>query len=199
MSRCTRRAKKPSCVLCVVPAWCLINLPLGGTNGRLRSIPGLPIRSIRAVACRRARVRSVSAPRDRGVSVPNCRGQGEASRRGAEGARVIYLSPEQIAKQLGVSRAKAYRIARECVHVRIGRLIRVPEPALSRYLSPLTRGPWDESTSGAKAARTTATGRTRKAGTAAGRSEPKTRRSRVPASDNLNWYRPTSQRTRGTR
>lgn len=68
-----------------------------------------------------------------------------------------YLSPEEIAALLGVSRATAYRIANECIHIRIGtkaRLIRVPEDSLTRYLAQRTAEPesWGPSISASRAA-----------------------------------------------
>lgn len=57
-----------------------------------------------------------------------------------------YLSPADIAARLGVSKAQAHRIALKCVHVRDGRLVRVPEEAFARYLAMRMVSPWDAST-----------------------------------------------------
>ena len=112
-----------------------------------------------------------------------------------------YVSVKHIATQLGVSRATAYRIAAQCVHVRAGRSIRVPEDAFLRYLAQNTNTPepWAPSTSDDRAARTTGTGPTSRTGTNANRSARAIRKSPEQGSDNLNWYRPIQQRTRGIR
>jgi excisionase family DNA binding protein len=114
---------------------------------------------------------------------------------------VKYLSPEQIAEQLGVSRATGYRIAHSCLFVRVGKLIRIPEDALVRYLAQRTSEPdtWEPSISDTKAVRTTGTGPTPRTGTIGKRSALATRRSREPDSGNSSWYRPIQQRTRGMR
>ncbi len=46
-----------------------------------------------------------------------------------------YLTAADIAERLQISRAAAYRVAGQCLHIRVGRLVRVPEDALTKYLA----------------------------------------------------------------
>ncbi len=114
-----------------------------------------------------------------------------------------YLTAPQIAARLGVSRATAYRIARECLHIRVGvagKSIRVPEQALTAYLARHTTVPeWGKSTNARQAARTGVTTPTRAGGTGGKRSAPAMRRSPAQGSGNSNWYQPIQPRTRGKR
>lgn len=54
-----------------------------------------------------------------------------------------YLTAYEIADELGISVRRAYELAHELEHVRIGRLIRVERRVLDRHLE---RNTWDDST-----------------------------------------------------
>jgi hypothetical protein len=52
-----------------------------------------------------------------------------------------FVSPKRIAEILGVSRSHAYEIARQCVHLKAGRTVRVPESAWKGWLAAHLRPP----------------------------------------------------------
>jgi len=54
-----------------------------------------------------------------------------------------YLNAAQVAELLGVSRSQAYEVIHRCVHVRIGRSVRVTRKELERYLRRCEVKPWD--------------------------------------------------------
>lgn len=114
-------------------------------------------------------------------------------------ADVVYLTAEDIGKRLGCSRATAFRIARSCVHVRVGRLLRVPEEAFARYLAARTEAPWDVSTSANRAEHGTGTGPTSAAGRVGSRSARAISKSPGRNSADLSWEQPIRPRIRGTR
>lgn len=69
---------------------------------------------------------------------------------------VKYLTANDIAERLQVSRSTAYRIARECSHVRMGpmgRAVRVTEEALTQYLERRTVVPESATTANARTSR----------------------------------------------
>jgi hypothetical protein len=45
-----------------------------------------------------------------------------------------HLAPKDIMVALGVSKSRAYEIARECDRVKFGKTVRVPESAFNRWL-----------------------------------------------------------------
>jgi excisionase family DNA binding protein len=49
-----------------------------------------------------------------------------------------YLAVSEIAFRLGVSRARAYQVIRECTRIKYGRSVRVPESAFQQWLEEHT-------------------------------------------------------------
>jgi hypothetical protein len=69
----------------------------------------------------------------------------------AESRQARFLTAGDIAAELQISRAKAYRIMRDMLHVKIDGLLRVPRAAFEVYLQERERIGWQsDSTSGAR-------------------------------------------------
>jgi excisionase family DNA binding protein len=103
------------------------------------------------------------------------------------------LTISEVAERLRVSKRTAYRLAQGMIRTEIGGSLRVPEPALDRYIAERTTDPCLASTSAAPSGGgTTRTGR---AGTAANLSERRTGKSRGNGSELPSWLRPIQPRT----
>jgi excisionase family DNA binding protein len=102
-----------------------------------------------------------------------------------------YLSPREVAAQLGISRRDVYRILINLPRVRLGRRIRVAEHELAAYLAKKTVQPWQaESTDAARPARTGQTGPTPMGSATSEACERPTRKSRENDSVDMSWLRP---------
>lgn len=58
-----------------------------------------------------------------------------------------YLSASDIADELAISRAEAYRLVRQMFALREGRVVRVSRRAFNRWVANHTRTPWESETS----------------------------------------------------
>jgi excisionase family DNA binding protein len=66
-------------------------------------------------------------------------------------SRDPFLSARQVAEELGVSRATAYRLMHDMVHFKRGKLLRVSRESFNRYIRRLEVDPWHQgSTSGVR-------------------------------------------------
>jgi hypothetical protein len=71
----------------------------------------------------------------------------EANRDGEE---MFYLTVKDIMTELSVARSTAYQIALECIHVRVGRAIRVPRASFDNWKRVNTCAPKHRYTSEAR-------------------------------------------------
>jgi excisionase family DNA binding protein len=107
------------------------------------------------------------------------------------------LGVAQAAEELGVSKSTAYRLAKEMLHARIGRQIRVPGKALGRYIQRQLIEPWENSLS--VATPTTRMRKTAKADGSGSRSKLATEKSQKPNSGNSNSGTPIQPHTQRKR
>lgn len=63
--------------------------------------------------------------------------------RNSDSPQAGYLSASDIARELGISRAEAYRLVRQMFALREGRVVRVSRRAFDRWVTEHTRAPWE--------------------------------------------------------
>ena len=107
------------------------------------------------------------------------------------------LTIAEVASTLGVSKSTAYRLAKQMLHAKVGRQIRVPRKSLNTWIRNQTIQPWENSTSAARS--TTATTKTSADEGAGSHLEREIVKSQKPSSENSNLRKPIQIRTRPKR